>query len=54
MGSPTRSAINEAYGYAQKHMCIASTAIGVISIISVIVWRDIDVKKNKQVAGRVW
>jgi hypothetical protein len=35
-------------------MLIASSTVLVIAIAAVIVWRDIDVSKFKQVAGRVW
>ncbi|KAK0724543.1 major facilitator superfamily domain-containing protein [Lasiosphaeris hirsuta] len=52
-GSPTRDAINAAYGDAQKWMIVASTVIQIISIISVLVWRDIKVKDFKQVKGLV-
>lgn len=53
VGSPTRDAINHAYGDAQKDMLIASTAVMVISWVAVAFWRDIKVKDFKQVKGRV-
>jgi hypothetical protein len=53
IGSPTRTAIQHAYGDAQRIMIIASTVIQVISIVSVVVWRDIKVKDFKQVKGLV-
>lgn len=53
VGSATRDAINRAYGAAQRDMLIAATCIQVISIVSVIVWRDIKVKDFKQVKGLV-
>ncbi|KAH8904771.1 siderophore iron transporter mirB [Coniochaeta sp. PMI_546] len=53
MGSPTRNAINQAYGDAQKTMLIAATAIQVISFVAVFFWRDIKVKDFKQVKGLV-
>ncbi|PGH19363.1 hypothetical protein AJ80_04003 [Polytolypa hystricis UAMH7299] len=53
VGSPTRIAINKAYGEAQKTMIIVATVIQIISIVSVVVWRDIKVKDYKQVKGRV-
>lgn len=53
VGTPTRAAIQRAYGDAQRIMIIASTVIQVISLISVMVWRDIKVKDFKQVKGRV-
>jgi hypothetical protein len=53
VGDPTRTAIQRAYGDAQQAMLIASSAILVVSIISVVVWRDINVKDIKQVKGLV-
>jgi len=53
LGSPTRDAINRAYGEAQKMMLIGATAIMAIAFVSVAVWRDIRVKDFKQVKGRV-
>jgi MFS family permease len=53
IGSPTRIAIQHAYGDAQRIMIIASTVIQIASLISVIVWRDIKVTDFKQVKGRV-
>lgn len=52
-GSPTRDAINRAYGDTQKLMLIASTAFLAIAIVSVAIWRNIYVKDIKQVRGRV-
>lgn len=53
VGTPTRNAINRAYGDAQRYMLIAATAVQVISLVAVAVWRDIKVKDFKQVKGRV-
>ncbi|KAL2220930.1 siderophore iron transporter [Thermoascus aurantiacus ATCC 26904] len=53
VGSPTRDAINHAYGDAQRDMLIASTAVLAIAVASVVVWRDIKVKDFKQVKGLV-
>jgi MFS family permease len=53
VGSATRTAIQHAYGDTQRLMIIASTVIQVISLVSVIVWRDIKVKDFKQVKGLV-
>jgi MFS family permease len=53
VGSPTRDAINRAYGHAQRDMLIAATCIQVLSIIAVAFWRDIKVKDFKQVKGLV-
>lgn len=52
-GTPTRIAINQAYGDSQKIMLIAATAVQVISLVSVACWRDIRVKDFKQVKGLV-
>ncbi|KAK3690258.1 major facilitator superfamily domain-containing protein [Podospora appendiculata] len=52
-GTPTRDAINQAYGDAQKYMLIAATVVQVISFVSVAMWRDIKVKDFKQVKGNV-
>ncbi|KAK3306075.1 major facilitator superfamily-domain-containing protein [Chaetomium strumarium] len=53
VGSATRTAIQHAYGDTQRLMIIASTVVQVISLVSVIVWRDIKVKDFKQVKGLV-
>ncbi|KAH0828318.1 hypothetical protein AYO21_07313 [Fonsecaea monophora] len=52
-GTPTREAINRAYGDTQKLMLIASTAFLALAIVSVLLWRNIYVKDIKQVRGRV-
>ncbi|KAJ4287132.1 MFS siderochrome iron transporter 1 [Collariella sp. IMI 366227] len=52
-GSPTRIAIQHAYGDAQRIMLIAATVIQIISLVSVMFWRDIKVKDFKQVKGLV-
>ncbi|KAK3056169.1 MFS siderochrome iron transporter 1 [Extremus antarcticus] len=54
IGSPTRTAIIEAYGATQRLMLIASTTVLVLAVAAVIVRRDINVKNHKQVKGRVW
>ncbi len=53
LGSPTRDAINRAYGDAQKTMLIASTAVLAVAIVATAVWRDINVNDIKQTKGRV-
>ncbi|USW55073.1 Putative major facilitator superfamily, MFS transporter superfamily [Septoria linicola] len=53
-GSPARAAINEAYGIAMKYQTIAATAVLVLAIPAVLVWRDIKVKEFKQTKGKVW
>lgn len=52
-GSETRNAIAHAYGDAQRYMLIASTAILILALGSVAVWRDIKVKDFKQTKGNV-
>lgn len=53
VGSPTRNAINRAYGDAQRYMLIAATSVLAVAVVSVMFWRDINVKDFKQVKGRV-
>jgi hypothetical protein len=53
MGSPTRIAIQKAYGDAQKNMLIAATAVLAIALVATAMWRDIKVKNLKQVKGTV-
>ncbi|KAJ9616886.1 MFS siderochrome iron transporter 1 [Cladophialophora chaetospira] len=52
-GSPTRDAINRAYGDTQRLMLIASTAFLALAVVAVAAWRNIYVKDIKQVRGRV-
>jgi hypothetical protein len=54
MGDPTRSAIIEAYGIAQRNMCIAGTAVLALGFVAVAMWRDIKVKDIRQVEGTVF
>jgi hypothetical protein len=53
VGSPVRIAIQQAYGEAQRYMLIGGSTVLVLSMISVAVWRDIDVRNHKQVKGLV-
>lgn len=53
IGSETRSAIMKAYGAAQRDMLIGGTAVLAISVVSVMMWRDYNVKEHKQTKGRV-
>jgi hypothetical protein len=53
-GSPTRIAIDAAYGEARKYMLTSATAILALPIVAVIMWRDINVRQFKQVKGMVW
>ncbi|KAF2222251.1 siderophore iron transporter-like protein [Elsinoe ampelina] len=47
-GSPTRDAINLSYGETQRYMLIAATCIYSITIVSVALWQDVDLRKQKQ------
>ena len=53
IGSPARTAIMRAYGDAQRAMLIAATAVLAVCVVCVAIWRDINVKKFKQVKGVV-
>lgn len=54
MGSPARIAIQKAYGDSQKMMLIAATAVLSLAVVGTAMWRDIDVRKHKQVKGTVF
>lgn len=47
-GSPTRDAINLSYAQTQRYMLIAATCIYSITLVSVALWKDVDVRKQKQ------
>ncbi|KAJ5121245.1 Major facilitator superfamily domain general substrate transporter [Penicillium bovifimosum] len=51
-GSPLRQAVAYTWGYAQRLNCIASTAILVLTIPSILVWKNYDVNQ-KQNKGRM-
>ncbi|KZZ94908.1 Major facilitator superfamily domain, general substrate transporter [Moelleriella libera RCEF 2490] len=53
MGSPTRIAIQKAYGDGQRAMLIGGTAVLALAVVAVAAWRDINVKNIKQVQGNV-
>lgn len=53
LGDPTRIGIQNAYGYSQRIMLIAATAITCLGFFAVIMWRAIDTRKRKQVKGLV-
>lgn len=53
IGSPTRIAIQKAYGDGQRAMLIGGTAVLVVCVAAVAMWRDINVKNIKQVRGNV-
>lgn len=52
-GSPTRLAIQHAYGDAQRGLLVAGTAVWALGIVSVLMWRDIKVIGIKQTKGCV-
>ncbi|KAJ8069565.1 hypothetical protein OCU04_000006 [Sclerotinia nivalis] len=54
IGSETRTAINQAYGDAQKLMLICATCLYSVTLVSTMLWRDINVKEIKQIKGRIW
>lgn len=51
-GSEVRDAVNYAWGYSQKYECIAATAILVLCIPGIAVWKNYNVDKQ-QVKGTV-
>jgi hypothetical protein len=53
-GDPIRDAIILSYGEAQRYMCVAGTATVALSLIWVLMIKNIDVSKNKQVKGMVF
>jgi hypothetical protein len=52
--SPTRIAIQKAYGDSQKYLFIAATAVWILGIAGTLMWRNIDLKSIKQTKGRVF
>ncbi|KAL4862127.1 hypothetical protein BDV12DRAFT_179280 [Aspergillus spectabilis] len=54
VGSVTRLAIQQAYGYAQTRMLAAGTGIMVLAIVWTVMIRNIDVGKVAQVKGMVF
>jgi MFS family permease len=48
VGSPTRDAINLSYGQTQKLMLISAVCVYSITLFSVALWQNVDVKKMKQ------
>ncbi|KAF2404839.1 putative MFS siderophore transporter [Trichodelitschia bisporula] len=53
-GDPVRDAIIKAYGLAQRNMCIAGTAVMALSLIWVLMIKNVNVKDVKQVKGLVF
>ncbi|CDH49602.1 mfs siderophore iron [Lichtheimia corymbifera JMRC:FSU:9682] len=54
VGTPTRLAIQEAYGYAQTRMLAVGTGIMGLAFIWTIMIRNIDLRKVEQVKGTVF
>ncbi|KAL2821779.1 hypothetical protein BDW59DRAFT_164118 [Aspergillus cavernicola] len=54
VGSPERDAINLSYSQTQRLMLITATCLYSITLVSVIFWKDVNVKKIHQVSGRVF
>jgi hypothetical protein len=48
LGSPTRDAINLSYQYTQRLLLISAVCIYSLTFISVALWQNVDVKKQKQ------
>lgn len=53
-GSPAREAIVLAYGEVQRLMVIAGAAFVPVVAISIIVWRNLDIRNIKQTTGTVF
>ncbi|KAL5612614.1 hypothetical protein BROUX41_004291 [Berkeleyomyces rouxiae] len=53
VGSAARNAIEQAYSDTQRVMLVATSAVLVAAIACVAVWRDYNVKDDKQVKGTV-
>ncbi|KAI5272570.1 hypothetical protein E4T47_04182 [Aureobasidium subglaciale] len=53
IGSPTRIAIQRAYGDTQRDMALTATVVWVLGVLAVGMWRDIKVSDMKQVRGHV-
>ncbi|KAL6248286.1 hypothetical protein RBB50_004541 [Rhinocladiella similis] len=54
VGSPTRLAIQRAYGDTQKYLFIAGTSVWVIGLVGTLMWRNINIIGIKQTKGRVF
>lgn len=53
VGTPERTGIQRAYGDSQRIMLITSCCLLVGAFVSVAMWRNLNVKKIKQVRGNV-
>ncbi|CEG63624.1 hypothetical protein RMATCC62417_00739 [Rhizopus microsporus] len=54
VGSDERNAINRAYSDTQRLMLISATCLYSITLISVMFWKDVDVRQLKKVKGLVF
>lgn len=54
IGSPTRDAINKAYGDTQRLMLITATCLHLLTWGSVVFWEDVNVKNIEQVKGLIF
>ncbi|KAK7215634.1 hypothetical protein V2G26_003637 [Clonostachys chloroleuca] len=54
VGSATRDSINLAYSETQRLMLITATCLYIITLGSVLMWKDVNVKKINQVKGTVF
>jgi hypothetical protein len=54
VGTPARSAIEQAYGVAQKRMLIAGTAIMGLCLVWVFLIKNYNVAKMQQTKGRLF
>ncbi|OCT47555.1 Siderophore iron transporter mirB [Cladophialophora carrionii] len=54
VGTPTRLAIQRAYGDTQKDLFIAGTSVWVIGIVGTLMWRNLNIIGIKQTKGRVF
>jgi hypothetical protein len=54
IGSPTRDAINQAYGDTQRLMLITATCLHLLTWGSVVFWEDVNIKNIEQVKGLVF
>ncbi|KAI9483852.1 MAG: major facilitator superfamily domain-containing protein [Benjaminiella poitrasii] len=54
IGSPERDAINVAYSETQRYMLITATCMYLITWVSVMFWKDVDVRHLKKVKGLVF
>ncbi|KAE8363116.1 major facilitator superfamily domain-containing protein [Aspergillus caelatus] len=53
VGSAARDAINRSYSETQRLMLIAATCLYTVTLASVMMWKDVNVKKIQQVKGRI-